>query len=186
MWGEGKGEGPLLLSPALPVRPECAAQRRVSRECTVFPLDISGQVAVPDATALRAPALIAHFERALVRERASSVSTAGNRLTFRVGMFRFVSNMNILAFIGSGEIEIQPGSPATVSFRFSCLRSLLAMTAIASGLALHLASGPISPAIRFWIPVGMWLWLFGANYLIASSQLRQFVRNVVAESSSSP
>jgi len=148
----------------------------------VFPFNIRGQVTVPSLTLPQAQTIIANFERALVQVRASGVSIAGNRLTFRAGIFRLVSNMNILAFVGSGTVDVQPGSPGTVNFHFSCLQSLLVTTGMVSFVAAMLASGPNSVAVRFWVPVAAWLWLFGANYLISNFRLWQFVRDVIAES----
>lgn len=137
---------------------------------------------MPNLTLTQAQTVVANFERALIRERASGVSAVGNRLTFRAGMFRFVSNMNILASVGSGTVDVQPGSPGAISFHFSCLQSLLVTTGMASLVAVLLASGPNSIVVRFLVPIGGWLWLFGASYLIANYRLGHFVRDIIAES----
>ena len=143
----------------------------------MFPTSISGTVELPVLTPEQTPALVSALNIALEGARAFDISRTGNAITFRGGIFRFVSNLNVLVPVSSGVIEVRPGAPGTIVFRFSCMQLLIIVTVMA------LLTGFVIPsnqplAFKLGMPALMWLWLFGMNYLIAKIRLPAFIRRL--------
>jgi len=105
-------------------------------------------------------ALVA-VEGILRKAEAGNISKSESQLDFTGGLFRAVSNWNLLIAISSGSIvfrKTEGGVEAT--YRISFLQMFLFVTALV-GLAFS-----ISPKEPIYIFGVMWLWLFGMNYLI--------------------
>ena len=146
----------------------------------MFPISIEGQFELPQGDFAHVDAALTSMQDALTAVRASTVSRDGNAVTYTASLWRFVTNWNILAPVPTGRIEIQPGMPGVVTFRFSTILLLMLGTAGATFIAAaagqdgHLGFGLVVFAVG-------WLWLFGMNYLIAYLRLRAFVRRSVLE-----
>ncbi|MGI8655231.1 MAG: hypothetical protein ACR2LC_08440 [Pyrinomonadaceae bacterium] len=89
-----------------------------------FPIDNHGEIKWINLRALNAADFKQHlltkaFEE-LKAANGYNIEIQGNRISFRGGMFRFVSNWNILTQIDKGYIEIAPSSEGlTVSYYIS-------------------------------------------------------------------
>lgn len=140
-----------------------------------FPTNISGTVRLSVLTPEQIPALVSALNAALEVARAVDISRTGNSITFSSGIFRFVSNLNVLAPVSNGVIEVQPGAPGKVVFRFSCMQLLIIATVVALYVGLVIPSSePL--AFKLGLPVLVWFWLFGVNYVIARVRLVAFIR----------
>lgn len=142
----------------------------------MFPTSIKGQFERSMLQSEDINLTLSRVEQELVAVRASDVLRTGNKITFRGGIFRFVSNWNILVPIGYGEIEILP---ASVKYEFSCAQMLVLTTLMAGVMGMFmLSSVPVFSTFSLVAPLLMWLWLFGMNYLIAVVRLPAFVRKI--------
>jgi hypothetical protein len=146
----------------------------------MFPMSIAGRIEIASIPADQVPALVAALRSALERARASEVSCTGNLVVFRAGLARMVSNLNVLVPVGSGVVKIQAGSPGGVAFRCSCVQLLVVISVMALFVAA-LIPGTQPPLVKFGVPLVMWLWLFGANFVIASFRLPAFFRRAVRD-----
>jgi hypothetical protein len=146
----------------------------------MFPISIEGQIQVQgnlnrDVTAER---LYRSIRDKLKEAKANDIRHEAGKLTFRAGMFRFVPSWNMLVAVDSGEFKVIPGRPGSVKYRFSMVQ-LLAVTTIMSCL-LGLVGLARDGIFGAGYTIVFWLWLFGANYVIALIRLRSFVRNAVS------
>lgn len=116
----------------------------------------------------------------LERVRASTIAREGPWVLFYVRFFRLVWNTNLLVPIDSGAINAEvDGDAVKVAYRLNTVRLCLMATAIAvSGVVVAL-SGGLDLATAAGVGSVAWLWLFGANYLIALMRFRWFVRGCV-------
>jgi hypothetical protein len=146
----------------------------------MFPLSIDGEIELKSS----APEsdILSGLRRALAAQKANNISTDGRRIAFEAGVFRLVSNWNVLVPVGSGTIEIVPGPPRRVRYAFSC-RQMAAFTTAMAGVMSCLAAREGGAAGAVLIFAGAWAWLFGMNYIIAAFRLPGFVRDAVESSS---
>jgi hypothetical protein len=146
----------------------------------MFPVAIVGSLELAPISAGQVPDVVRALMTALNSARASDVSSAENKVKFRAGVFRLVSNSNVLVPVGSGEIEVHFGSPGRVRYRFSCVQMLVIVSVMALLLACLIPTTESSP-LRIGAPVAVWLFLFGINYVIALRRLPAFIRGVVCK-----
>lgn len=144
----------------------------------MFPTGFSGEFEVVAVEYRAIEVLLRRIERELRIAGALDVRRSGNKVSFKGGLFRLVSRGNVLNNVGSGEIEIVPGSPAVVKYSFSCVQMLTFVTVLAGSLAVFLfAIG--AAVVAFILPIVIWLVMFGMNFLLASERLDAFVRHSV-------
>lgn len=137
----------------------------------MFPTSFEGTIEMRALESTEVDLVLNQIEQALKAERATAISRTGNTVSFRAGLFRLVMRENVLAQVGKGEIEVLPGSPGTVKYRFSSVQMLLITTLMAGFMGI-VARSPVGFAVT-------WLWLFGMNYLIGAFRLPRFVRKAV-------
>lgn len=141
----------------------------------MFPLSITGELKISRLQDEDVNFVLNTVEQELTAVRATNVSRTANRVTFKGGIFRFVSNWNLLVPIGYGEIEVLPDC---VKYTFSCVQMLIGTTVMVCVMgAFILYSAPVS-TFSLIAPVIIWLWLFGMNYLISAVRLPGFVRKI--------
>lgn len=146
----------------------------------MFPTGFSGEFEVVAVEYRAIEVLLRRIECNLRAAGALDVRRSGNKVSFKGGLVRLVSRRNVLNDVGSGEIEIVPGSPAVVKYSFSCVQMLTFVTVLAGSLAVFLfAIGGVS-VVAFILPVVIWLLMFGMNFLLASERLAAFVRHSVS------
>ena len=141
----------------------------------MFPTGFSGQFEIVAVEYRAIEILLQRVERELRFVRALEVRRSGNKVSFKGGLLRMAGRSNVLNPVSSGEIEIVPGSPAVVRYRFSCIQLLAFVTILAGLLAICLFSiGAILAALI--IPLVVWLSIFGLSFVAAAELLRRFVR----------
>jgi hypothetical protein len=145
----------------------------------MFPTGFRGEFEVVAVEYEAINVLLLRVERELRAARALNVCRRGNKVSFRGGIFRLVSNWNVLVPVGSGEIEVVPGNPAAVRYRFSCVEMLTFVTVVASALGVFLFTIAGISVAAFIFPIFIWFSMFGLNFLIASERLPAFVRKAV-------
>ncbi|MHC4503361.1 MAG: hypothetical protein ACYTFI_08660, partial [Planctomycetota bacterium] len=80
-------------------------------------------------------ALMPHLAACLRRVRARHVTVDGNRITFKGGVFRFVTNWNVLVPFGTGELEFLPAT-REVRYRLSLAQLIIVVTVLVGSLAV--------------------------------------------------
>ena len=126
--------------------------------------------------------LASHLAECLRHVNARQVIVDGNRVTFRGGMFRFVSNWNVLVAFGSGEIRVDPEN-RQIEYRLNAAQLITVVTIMISIMALVMLGssipdadrqllGTVSPVI---IAIG-WAWLVGGNLVIGLVRFNAFLR----------
>ena len=120
--------------------------------------------------------LASHLADCLHDADAKTVDLADGRASFKGGVFRMVSNWNVLAPFGSGEMRVNP-TTRQVFYRLS-VRELVAMGTVVVGLMtiFTLMSRAWQPAI--FMPI-MWLWIVGGNLAIGTFRFERFVRRSI-------
>jgi hypothetical protein len=118
---------------------------------------------------------------ALSAQQATDIHGAESEITFRVSMLRFASNWNVLTPVDEGEINIYPGSPGVVKYRFSFTRMFIFATISAAFFFIMLSPTLGSNTfVVIAIPIIAWLFLFGLNYIIAVFRLQDFVWQAIS------
>jgi hypothetical protein len=128
--------------------------------------------------------IIHHLSAALSAQRATDIHSEKYKVTFQVSMFRFVSNWNVLEPVDGGEFIAHPGAPGTIEYRFSLVRMFVSTTIITIifSLTILLRLGLYISAVIV-IPLVVWLFFFGLNYIIAVWRLQNFVWHTIEHSS---
>jgi hypothetical protein len=150
----------------------------------VFPVSIGGSIRLRrlPATEDAVERVISRIETLLDDASASSVVTEGSCVAFTAGLFgRGMWNWNILLPFGSGRLWVERRKASlTVKYRFSTVQMLLivtAMMALVVLLAFPAQPDPgkaLAKTLNF-AAIG-WLWLFGANYLVAMARVPIWLR----------
>lgn len=140
----------------------------------MFPANIEGEFRIGDIDAEEAERRLTAFEEWLRGAKATDIEREGDTVTFRAGIFRWVSNWNPLVPIGWGRVELSRAE-GVLRYDFSC-RQLLVLISVwavvgAAGCALA-GFWTGSPLVA---PI-MGVWLFGMNYLMASWRLSKVLR----------
>lgn len=122
--------------------------------------------------------LAEHLADALRRVHANDVSVSADRVRFAGGVFRFVSNWNVLVPFGHGELIInRDAKRLEYKVSFGQLTLILVVFSVFA-VAFMLASR--SPPGAF--PVGLaiiWLWLGGMNVVIGRVRFESFLRKTL-------
>jgi hypothetical protein len=135
---------------------------------------------------LQSSALMPHLAECLRRARARDVTVDGNRIAFKGGLFRPVSNWNVLVPFGTGELEFLP-TTREVRYRLSLAQLIVAATVTIGFLAVLMfclpqSEGSGSPPAGF-VPVALallWVFLVGGNLLIGIERFRSFLRQSIS------
>lgn len=144
----------------------------------MFPTSFEGTLELPNITAQNLETAFRSMDSALRAVRASDIFRDGNRISFRAGIFRFVSNWNILVPVGSGWIQIEPGN---IYYSFSCMELLVITTVMVTLMSTAVAMvGDASSSEVFGLFILGWAWLFGMNYLIGLFRLPRFIERSVS------
>jgi hypothetical protein len=153
-----------------------------------FPLDHSGEISWSNIRALKVDDFRRRFLEQAVSElkvvKASEVEIKNDRVFFKAGMFRIVSNWNVLTFIDRGYIEASPSSEGlTFRYLISFRQPFVASLCLIGAMIFILLSGPVSVSLTgvAGLSVGGWLLLFGLNWLIAIVRFPAFVEKIIRE-----
>jgi hypothetical protein len=138
---------------------------------------------VPLDQGVDSDSLPAHLARCLRSVDPSTVEIIGNRVTFTAGIFRLVSNWNILVGFGSGDLTVDSDA-CKVRYTLNCWQLVVVATVMTVfGAVVLLASVSDSggktlsllPVLPF-----MWLWFVGGNLAIGIPRFKSFVTRAVA------
>jgi hypothetical protein len=129
-----------------------------------FPFSSSGKILVESADL---PGAIAIVEDTIKRARPGRISVTETRIDFTGGLFRWVTNWNLLGPIGSGSITFrQINNAVELQYHVSFVQMFIVSTALVLfmfGVLPILQSDKGEPIVVLGL---MWLWIFGGNYLI--------------------
>jgi len=101
---------------------------------------------------------------------------------FCVRFFRLVMNTNLLVPVESGAINAEvDGAAIRISYRLRTVRFCVIVTAMALCATAAVYSGDRDLIRAAGMGLLAWLWLFGANYLIALVRFRWFVKSCVRD-----
>ncbi len=103
-------------------------------------------------------------------------------MLFYVRFFRLVMNTNLLCPIDSGAINAEvDGDAIKISYRLHTVRLCVIVTGMALAAVAFSLSGSVDLVTAAGVGLLAWLWLFGANYLVALVRFRWFVRECVRD-----
>jgi hypothetical protein len=147
----------------------------------MFPLGFEGSIELASAKESQFDGILSRIQAALASVSARNIDRDGNKVSFKTGMFRFVSSINILGPVSSGEIELIAGRPCAARYQFSCLPLFVGPAAFAflAAYADWALAGKKLEAV--WAGLFGGACLFGAQYLISWFRLDRFVRRLVSE-----
>ncbi|HKV94949.1 MAG TPA: hypothetical protein VJW20_20555 [Candidatus Angelobacter sp.] len=110
--------------------------------------------------------------------RADDVTVEGNRIFFKAGVFRMVSNWNVLVPFGFGELVVD-GLTRQVKYRISIRQVVLMGTIGVAFMFVAMLAIHAWQAILF-IPL-IWLWIVGGNLLIGIPRFQRFLSGVMED-----
>ena len=116
-----------------------------------------------------------NVQQGLVKMRARNITVTKNSVSFTAGMFRFVTNMNPLVSITSGEITVDPQN-GVITYSLSFLELLVGVPILVGVLGILCISQNFP---REFFQVGLpfiGLSLLVLNYLLGVSQFKAFIR----------
>ena len=130
--------------------------------------------------------LTAHLAECLRRVHARQIRVEGNRVSFRGGCFRFVTNWNVLGPFGYGELEVDMVANE-VRYRLSLAQLVIVVTVLVlflGSLMLFLPLPkevvPFSKLAVFSFCLIGWVWFVGGNLLIGIARFTGFLRQSIA------
>ena len=117
-----------------------------------------------------------HLVHCLSRANPLQVRVAGNRIFFKGGVFRWVSNWNVLIPFGHGEIEVDSDSHrVNYSLSYSQWLTLGTIFVFLIGTFILFTS---SKRDLWFLPL-IWVWLVGINVVIGISRFEGFIRKCI-------
>jgi hypothetical protein len=140
-----------------------------------FPISLSGAVTVRDVTVEQA---LDRLEGALAQAKAGALRREGSAVQFRGGVFRLVSNWNVLVPISNGALEVSPSANGvSVTYRVTFGQMLVAVTLMVGAFfgSFVMTTPNTSVAGGLGILAVAWLWLFGGNFALTRWRLPAFL-----------
>ena len=117
-----------------------------------------------------------HLAERLRGVDARKVVVEGNRIFFKAGVFRMVSNWNPLVAFGFGELTVDSVA-RQVHYRLS-VRQLVVTGSIAVGLMTMVILASRNVQLILFIPL-MWAWIVGGNLAFGLLSFQRFIRRAV-------
>ena len=120
-----------------------------------------------------------HLADCLKDVKGRSVEIEENHVAFTGGMFRWVSNWNVLVPFGYGDLTVDP-TTGQVHYRLSSRQLVIPVTLLTAVLAIiaifqMTASGSWPWQVILAIPL-FWAWIVGGNLAIGLWRFRRFLR----------
>jgi hypothetical protein len=119
--------------------------------------------------------LLPYLAEAIRAVKGRDVAVSGDTVSFRGGMFRLVTNRNILMPFGRGVLTVDPLT-RQVRYELSFAQLFVFQTIIWGFVAIMMSRTPGAPYI---VPVVLWLIVVAANLLIGVPRFRSFLRKAV-------
>jgi hypothetical protein len=124
-----------------------------------------------------------HLADCLRGVKARAIKIEGNHIAFTGGMFRLVSNWNVLVPFGDGDVTVD-ASTRQVHYRLSSRQLVIPVTVLTIVLAIFgiiqmtaSRSWPWQPILA--IPL-LWAWLVGGNLAIGLWRFQRFLRRAIS------
>jgi hypothetical protein len=139
-----------------------------------------GKVTIRDAP--EAEVAATRLERALHELKAGRVERADSQIQFTGGVFRSVSNLNLLVPVDSGELYIEPSSSfLTIRYRLRFTQMFVLVSVMVLILFVPiLVSAPSLPGPdAIVVPFLVWLGLYGGNVAISIVRFPGWIQEVV-------
>ena len=138
-----------------------------------FPVSVDGTITLveppSDEEVLR---VVERIKALLERARTSSISHSGSGVTFRGGLFRFVSNWNVLVPFGWGRIDVEAVQGALViHYHLSTVQILLLMLALTAVNVVYSFGSPTS----MFVSAAILICAFVGTYVIGQWRFRQWL-----------
>ena len=111
-----------------------------------------------------------------MKVRARNVQVNSTRVTFRGGVFRAVSNLNILTPFDTCELHIDPTS-RHVSYRLSYKGLIVVASLMILLMTGFLASHEALREEMWAFPLIVWAWVVGGNLLVGIPRFRNFLKD---------
>lgn len=135
--------------------------------------------------------LTAHLADCLRRVYARNITVDGNRITFRGGVFRLVTNWNVLVPFGSGQLEVDT-TARQVRYRLSVAQLVIVATGLVAFIGSSMLVVPLpeeagtfaTPFVAMFCLIA-WGWFVVGNLVIGVARFRGFLRRSVASAPSS-
>lgn len=121
------------------------------------------------------------IQEGLQNVKARDITRNQNNFSFSGGIFRFVSNWNILVSVSSGEISIEETAEAiSIHYVLKFTEMLIiASLMVVGGFGAVLWQAPnLSFVPKVMLLAVAWSWLFGMNYLITILRFPSFIRKI--------
>lgn len=125
--------------------------------------------------------LLNNIEFSLKKAKAKNIRNDRNNITFTGGIFRPVTNLNILGPVSSGRITVEKyKDKLRLKYYLKFTEMLLIVTA-----AVSIFLGPVicyDPNLTIVSKIAIlafaWCWLFGGNYLITIFRFPSFIKKM--------
>jgi hypothetical protein len=128
---------------------------------------------VPDVDSARLPE---HLAARLRDVRAYGVQIEGTRIRFKGGIFRLVTNWNVLVPFGAGELTVEPARNE-IRYALSFRQLVIGVTLPIAALVAVTMKETVRPPVAFL--VFAWLWLVVGNVLIGIERFTRFLRDAL-------
>jgi hypothetical protein len=121
--------------------------------------------------------LPAHLADCLRRVDGRYVTVEQNRVSFTSGLFRLVSNWNVLVPFGFGDLMVDAAA-RRIRYRLSYRQLMIFATVMAGVMAVFISFVSRTWAGLVFIPF-MYIWLVGANLAIGIPRFDGFLRRAI-------
>jgi len=144
-----------------------------------FPITVTGVVKLPFGTErISVTEYMSAVEKCLENEKAKKIVVSGNKITFRGGMFRFVSKSNLLVTIDHGQVQVEElPTELHVTYRLSFLQIFVLTSVFVMFLVFILHDTIVSSRNASYL-ILIWLWVFGGNFAVGLFRFRRFLLKV--------
>jgi hypothetical protein len=123
-----------------------------------------------------------HLADCLRDVRARAIEIEGNHIAFTGGMFRLVSNWNVLVPFGYGDLTVDAGT-RQVHYRLSSRQLVIPATVLTIVLAIFWIVQMTASRNWPWQPILaiplLWVWLVGGNLAIGLWRFQRFLRRAI-------
>jgi hypothetical protein len=117
-----------------------------------------------------------HIAACLSRVHAREIQINSNCISFSGGLFRLVSNWNVLVQFERGELTINPHD-RRLHYRLGVRQLILVGTILSALISIPVLASGNWPGLLF--VSFIWLWLVGGNLAIGVPRFRRFIRHAI-------
>ena len=145
----------------------------MSKKYRYYLRGFEGEIVYKEINTDQSQELLDHLMSELSKRKPSRINRVKNKIFFQVDIFRFVSNVNIFGMVDKGKVIVYTGVPGIIRYKISFIRFLIIMTVFAILSIAFLLSANVSQiSDLLFIPIFIWLFGYGLNYIIAVLRLK--------------